>query len=90
MSHFRGALQLSTSSLLVAALVQGCGGSASTSSVPLEEFPSRLAQVVCDSLAGCCRALSFSADPASCNANANAYFRKTFGAQDRSRIRYDG
>jgi hypothetical protein len=90
MNQFRGAFQLSASALLVAALVQGCGGSASTSSVPLEEFPNRLAKVVCDSLVGCCRALSFPLDPATCNANASAYFRTTFGAQDRSRIRYDG
>lgn len=90
MNHFRGAVQLSISSLLLAALVQGCGGSASASSVSVEEFPNRLAKVVCDSLAGCCRALSFSLDPASCDASASAYFRKTFGAQDRSRIRYDG
>jgi hypothetical protein len=90
MNQFRSALQLSVSALLVAALSQGCGGSASTGSVPLEEFPNRLARVVCDSLAGCCRALSFPLDPASCKANASAYFSKTFNAQDRSRIRYDG
>ncbi|MES1173457.1 MAG: hypothetical protein ABUL62_03935 [Myxococcales bacterium] len=87
MNHSRSVFQWAYGVVLVAALVPGCGGS---DDVSIEDFPKRLAKVICDQLVGCCRAAAMPLDAGTCNANASAYFQQAFSEQDRSKVHYDG
>jgi len=88
MNQSRSVFQWFGGALLVVWLAPGCGGS-STGTVSLDDFPKRLAKVICDHLVGCCRAVAMPLDSATCNANASVYFQQAFSEQDRTKVRYD-
>ena len=75
-----------------ATLVPGCGSptpDTAQSSVPIDDFISRVSKIICDNLAQCCPAAQLPFDSASCTVNAQRSLHNQYSALDFSRVRFE-
>lgn len=70
--------------------VVGCGKSVGGAEpIPQAELPKRVANLLCDSLAGCCKSSGFPVDLAACKAAYTAELRDDLTDDDQRRVHYD-
>jgi hypothetical protein len=76
--------------LLAATLSSGCGKSeGSDAPVPQSEFPTRFADLVCDSLANCCQSAGFAMDVTGCKQAQVARRSAALSMADPQKVEYD-
>jgi hypothetical protein len=84
------ALSFLSVAVLVASL-GGCGKSeGSAEAIPRDELPERIASLLCESVAGCCRSAGLAVDLAACKIGTTAELREDFDDDDTTRVSYDG
>lgn len=72
-------------------LVVGCGKSeGSAHAIPRDELSQRVASLLCESVAGCCRTGGFPFDLAACKTGTAAELQEDWDDDDPSRVSYDG
>lgn len=82
--------------LLLAALVPACGsstdsppGTAPTTPIAIESLPQKMAEAVCDNIAGCCRSANVPFELAACRANREASFQTQLSQLSRPKRSYN-
>ena len=74
----------------VLSVVAGCGkAEGGADPIPLSELPTRSANMICDSLAGCCKSSGVPMDSAACKTYYRVGLQEDYGHVDLQRLRYD-
>jgi len=80
--------------LLLGALVPACGGSStedppSAAPIAIEALPRKMADAVCENIAGCCRSANIPFELATCRANREAAFQNELDQASTPERRYN-
>lgn len=71
-------------------MVGGCGkAEGGAEPIPLSELPARIAKLLCDSLAGCCKTSGIPMNVAACKTFYTVGLQEDYGEVDLQRLRYD-
>ena len=74
----------------VLSVVGGCGkAEGGAEPIPLSELPTRVANLLCDSLAGCCKTSGIPMNVAACKTFYTVGLQEDYGEVDLQRLRYD-